>query len=451
MKRIETRINLSIVLTAALVTLIFAASEGVGATVSKSTAAATYTPGKKFKIDFRGTSLMPRGEGKATVENNKGRTRVSATVKRLEAPGKFGPFLTYVMWAVPADGRPRNLGEILPESSKVDLDVTTDLQAFALIITAEPYFAVTNPSSATVLDNILDDDSGPSTSVSTVKYDAIPPEDYRAMGLSVGPLDSDIPLALYQARAAYRTAQAAEAEKYAQDVFQKARVSLESAETAQASKRRSDRKGVPVSAREATQFAEEARIAALKAAEQEAKRLAIQQAKEAEDAASEEAALAAAAAQEEAAKREALRTQLLAQFNAILPTTDTPRGLQVDMGGDVLFDTAKYELRPEARERLARLAGIAAAYPGLEFRAEGHTDSTGGYEFNMKLSVDRAQSVRTYLISQGIPRDAIAAEGFGPNDPIADNSTADGRQKNRRVELIVGGEVIGTDITATGR
>jgi len=164
-------------------------------------------------------------------------------------------------------------------------------------------------------------------------------------------------------------------------------------------------------------------------------------------------------AREEAAKAEAeraqkatqeLRAKLLQQFSQVLDTRDTERGLVVNMS-DVLFDTGKYTLRQTAREKLARIAGIILNYPGLRLEAEGHTDNVGSEEFNQKLSEQRAYSVRDYLVSQGIPISSIAAVGKSFSMPVASNDTAQGRQQNRRVELIVSGEVIGTKVGAIGQ
>lgn len=157
-----------------------------------------------------------------------------------------------------------------------------------------------------------------------------------------------------------------------------------------------------------------------------------------EEAANAEAARARRAAEE-------LRAQLLDQFNRVLETRDTPRGLVVNMA-DVLFDTGKYNLRPAAREKLAKLSGIVVAHPGLNLAVEGHTDSTGSDEFNQKLSEQRAETVRNYLIEQGLPEAGVTSQGLGKTVPIADNGTAVGRQQNRRVEIIVSGEVIGAKI-----
>jgi outer membrane protein OmpA-like peptidoglycan-associated protein len=161
--------------------------------------------------------------------------------------------------------------------------------------------------------------------------------------------------------------------------------------------------------------------------------------------ADEREAKAMAEAEQARKAAEALRAQLLEQFNRILDTRDTQRGLVINMA-DVLFDTGKFDLRPVAREKLARLAGIVLAHPGLNLDIEGHTDSTGSDELNQKLSDQRAESVRKYLIEQGLPETTLIAVGFGKSMPVADNSTAAGRQQNRRVEIIVSGEVIGAKI-----
>ena len=149
-------------------------------------------------------------------------------------------------------------------------------------------------------------------------------------------------------------------------------------------------------------------------------------------------------AQAEAEKTE-LRVQLLRQFSVILETRDTARGLIVNMS-DVLFDTAKYSLRPGAREKLARVAGIISGHPGLRLEVEGHTDSVGGDDYNQQLSEHRATSVRDYLTQAGIPASSVTAKGFGKTQPVASNDTTTGRQQNRRVELVVSGEIIGTEI-----
>ncbi|MGC2197364.1 MAG: OmpA family protein [Terriglobales bacterium] len=266
------------------------------------------------------------------------------------------------------------------------------------------------------------------------------------------------------------------ADKYAPEIFSKAEGSLKMAENSLASK--ADKKDIISTVRQTVQFSEDARAlsvqrqdeerianerAAAAAAKTEAETKAAAEAAEAKRKSDEEAQrqaeLAAAKedvlrAKEEAARAEAertrkaaeaLRAQLLEQFNRVLETRDRPRGLVVNMG-DVLFDTGKFNLRPEAREKLAKLSGIVLAHSGLDLEIEGHTDSTGSDDLNQTLSQQRGDAVRGHLVEQGLAEGKVTAEGFGKSMPIADNDTAAGRQKNRRVEIIVSGEVIGVKI-----
>jgi outer membrane protein OmpA-like peptidoglycan-associated protein len=144
-------------------------------------------------------------------------------------------------------------------------------------------------------------------------------------------------------------------------------------------------------------------------------------------------------------ERVELRVLLLKQFNAILQTRDTARGLIVNMS-DVLFDTGKYSLRPLAREKLSKVAGIVSGHPGLKLDVEGHTDSVGGDEYNQQLSEQRGAAVRDYLMQQGMAVSSVTTKGFGKTQPVASNDTAQGRQENRRVEIVISGEIIGTEI-----
>ncbi|MBC7927616.1 MAG: OmpA family protein, partial [Bryobacteraceae bacterium] len=179
--------------------------------------------------------------------------------------------------------------------------------------------------------------------------------------------------------------------------------------------------------------AEQSRLAA------EQSRLAAEQArKAAED--SERGRLSAEA------DKQALRDQIRQQLNTILETRESARGLIVNLS-DVLFDFGKYTLRPGTREKLAKVSGILLAHPTLKIEVEGHTDSVGSEEFNQKLSEQRARAVQEYLTGQGLPSNMITAKGLGKMQPVASNDTNDGRQKNRRVELVVSGDAIGTKTT----
>jgi outer membrane protein OmpA-like peptidoglycan-associated protein len=468
------------------------------------------------EVNFVGTAIMPNAKGQAKVESRQGAISIDASFRDVGPANQFGAeYLTYVLWAVTPEGRPKNLGEILLDGGKSTLKVTTDLQVFGLIVTAEPYFSVTQPSDLIVMENEVRPDTLGKIEVIDAKYELLQRGQYQKLAnvLQLQP-DPKVPVEIYEARNAVQIAQSSGADKYAADTFQKAQKSLAQAESYL---RRKQRKPAIMIARETAQTAEDARTIALKrqqeealqkereaaaAREAEAKRQAeaeqqrreqaeaerkaeearrtkaeaeaaaadkqrleaeLAAAKEAVERAKAEAAQAQATAaaqaaqaaaekaQREAAQAEAekqqLRQQLLEQLNAVLATKDTDRGLVVTMA-DVLFDSGKYTLRPAAREKLAKLAGIVIAHPGLKLAAEGHTDSTGSPEFNQTLSIKRAQAVEQYLVSQGLASDSVSAAGFGDTQPIAPNNTAAGRQQNRRVELIVSGEVIGTKIGA---
>jgi len=153
-------------------------------------------------------------------------------------------------------------------------------------------------------------------------------------------------------------------------------------------------------------------------------------------------------AQQAETDKAAMRTKLSEQLNSILQTRDSARGLIVSMS-DVLFDTGKYSLKPGAREKLAKVAGILLAYPGLNIEVGGYTDNVGGDAMNQTLSENRASSVRDYLVQEGVSLNSVSAKGFGNTLPVASNDNSAGRQQNRRVELLVSGDAIGTPINAT--
>ena len=506
------------------------------------------------RIGFRGTALMPQAMGEAKVESKQGVIKIDADMQKLEPATKFGrEYLTYVMWAITPEGRATNVGEVLLNGGKSKLDATTELQSFGLIVTAEPYFAVTQPSDVVVMENFVRHDTVGTIEELDAKYELLQrgqytlnvnPADIKPMGL-----DRKVPLELYEARNAVQIARWTGASVYAADTFQKALDDLENAEGYLTGKAGS--KPIGTVAREAVQMAEDSRIITIKkigdeqlakerqagvdreanaetariTAQQDAQRLAreheahniaaradadrlkqesdariaaaqsetdrVKRDNEAQTAAAQieadrvkrdndsqtaanrteadrlkrenDAQTAANQAETDRLKREndaqrasaagdkaqadaektQLRAQLLLQFNAILQTRDTARGLIVNMS-DILFDTAKFSLRPLAREKLARVAGILAGHPGLRLQVEGFTDSVGGDDYNQQLSENRASSVRDYLTGAGIPPASVTAQGFGKTQPVASNDTSSGRQQNRRVELVVSGEIIGS-------
>jgi len=443
--------------------------------------------GWSTKVDLKATRLMPQATGEAKVEARQGKTNIEVSMKDLAQPTKLGAeFLTYVLWVVTPDGRSGNTGEILiNKNGEGKLNATTPAQTFSIIVTAEPYFAVRVPSEMVILENdTRKDTKGQIFPVNDFKL--MKRAQYEKLGnpLAMTPDLERVPLQVYEARNAVDIAKSHGAEKDAPEIFTKAVTGLQATENALSAK--GDKKDIMSSARQTVQFAEDARALAAQRQDQariaaekeaaaalaraEAEEKAAQEAKrQAELAAAKQAQMKAEAdaaairakaeadalkAKEEAALAEAaraqkaaadLRAQLLEQFNRILETHDMPRGLVVNMG-DVLFDFAKYDLRPEAREKLAKLSGIILAHPGLALAVEGHTDNVGSEEVNQKLSEKRAETVRAYLIQQGLAEASVTFLGFGETTPIADNSTAEGRQKNRRVEIVVSGEVIGVKI-----
>jgi len=494
--------------------------------VSRTTRAVKYEHRHgSTKIDFEGTALMPGASGVAEVASKSGTMKVEAEFKGLDKPTSFGTeYLTYVMWAISPEGRPVNLGEVLVnDDHRSKLDVTTDLQAFALIVTAEPYYAVHRPSNVVIAENAIRPDTVGTSEAVDAKYELIDRGGYIPTGYHFDPvvLNSKLPLEFFEARNALRIAKSAGAESYAASSYEKAASQMKQADDL-GTRKHVNRKALISISREVVQTADDSREIAVKRIDadrmdadknREAAKLALAQATsksemkarmEAESATSdanrrrEDADKAAAAAQrlqqnaqadsdrnrmvaidanqataeaqqaqrnaeasadqnrlaaansdqqlkQAVQDREELRAKLLQQFNLIFVTRDTARGLIVNLS-DVLFDTGKSTLRPGAREKLAKISGIVLAYPDLRLAIEGNTDSVGSDAMNQTLSEQRAASVRDFLLKENIPSTSMTSKGFGKTQPVASNDTAEGRQQNRRVEMVVSGEVIGTTV-----
>ena len=495
--------------------------------VGRSVPAVNYRPRSgDTRLNFGGTALMPKAKGWASIEGEKGYIQVDAHFDNLDAPQRFGrEYMTYVLWAITPEGRATNMGELQVDGNDGRLKVTTELQSFALIVTAEPYFAVSQPSDVVVVENLVRESGFERTKgrVETLeaKYELLKRGTYLMNRdpsvLKVKPLEPGAPLDLAQARNAVELARIAGADRYATDTFAKASRLLSEAELAREKGKKGNQVQQP--ARQAAQTAEDARLIALQRQEEEfqaqQKRLAQQREEEinarlraeeerrraeedrrrqAEDErqrverqraeadaarvaaeraradlerarAEADAARAAAQAQADEARRLAeqnaaeaararaaaeqaekeraeAREQLRQQLNAVLETRETARGLIVNLS-DVLFDFDKATLRPGAREKLSRIAGILSAHHDLKIEIEGHTDAIGSDDYNQRLSERRAESVRAYLSQQAVADAIVGAVGFGESRPVATNGTAEGRQQNRRVELIVSGESIG--------
>jgi outer membrane protein OmpA-like peptidoglycan-associated protein len=462
--------------------------------ISRSVQAVNYKHrGGATKLDFAGTDLMPLANGQAKVESKKGYIEIEVEFGNLQKPTTFGgEYLTYILWAISPEGRAVNLGEVLVgDNHRSKLDVTTDLQAFALVVTAEPYYAVRRPSNVVVLENVVRTDTRGTTEAMNTKYELLERGGYIPTGYKFDPvvLNTRLPLEFFEARNAVRIAESEGAEQYASDSYQHA-VRLMNKVDEFATSKHIDRKPMIAVAREAVQTAEDAREITVQKIEQErldnerqaAANAQAQTQAQADDATrqkeqaqsdraraefakaqaesdtaaaqadAEQSRLAAQQAQlraqEADADKAAMRTRLSEQLNTILQTRDSARGLIVSMS-DVLFDTGKYSLKPGAREKLAKVAGILLAYPGLTIAVGGYTDNVGGYEMNLRLSENRAGSVRDYLVQQGVATNSVSAEGFGNSSPVASNDNSAGRQQNRRVELVVSGEAIGHPVNPT--
>ena len=498
MRRILSTVLLA---TAPLITAgaALAASEPViQLDISRSVQAVNYKMNVKTMLPMRGTELIPRAEGQAKVVTSGGGTSLEVSLKDLVPPTKFGPSLTYVLWALTPEGRPSNIGELQMDGAKGSIEATTRMTAFALIVTAEPYFAVSFPSELVVIENVPDKYVNGTAQPVTASQELFRRGRYAGLQPQVVDPNGKTPLYIYQARSAQQVARSAEAEQYAPTEWVKAQQLLQAAETDLLSSKSSVRKQAAGIARQAVQAFEDSRGIAVRLAAQaklEAEKRAAAEASAAakaaaqaavaaadEQRASAEAAAAKAreraaemqlqAAQAEKARAEAdaarsaalqaekeaqaraqaalnskeqLRAQLLAQFNQVLPTQDTPRGLVVNLGG-VNFATNSADLTSGAREKLARFSGLTAPYPGLMISVEGYTDNTGKAESNLSLSQARATSVVNYLIQQGVKPEVVSAKGLGDANPIADNATGEGRAQNRRVEIVVSGEVIGAKL-----
>jgi outer membrane protein OmpA-like peptidoglycan-associated protein len=505
------------------------------------------------KLDFAGTTLMPSANGVAEVNSHRGSIVIQAEFGDLQRPTTFGnEYLTYVLWAISPEGRAVNLGEVLVgDNHRSKLEVTTDLQAFALIVTAEPYYAVRQPSNAVILENVVREDTKGTTEAVNAKYELMERGGYIPTGYKFDPvvLNAKLPLEFFEARNALRIAQSEGSEQYASASYRHA-VELMNHADEYAIRKHIDKKPLIAVSREAVQTAEDAREIAVKKmddvrlanerqdsadaqartqgeadaavrqkelaesdtararaataqaesdmtnaraarAQAESDTVNAQTAKaqaesdaararnDANDAqaataranadmaatqASAASALSAAQADAEqsrlAAQRSdmnaqraetdkaAMRAKLAEQLNAILHTRESARGLIVSMS-DVLFDSGKYSLKPGAREKLAKVAGILLSYPGLNIEVGGYTDNVGGDGMNQTLSENRASSVRDYLVQQGVATGAVSSRGFGNTLPVASNGNSAGRQQNRRVELLVSGEAIGAPVNAT--
>jgi outer membrane protein OmpA-like peptidoglycan-associated protein len=454
-------------------------------------------------IGFQGTVLLPRAKGEATVESKRGRVVIDAKFEHLEAPTRFGPeYLTYVLWAITPEGRPKNLGELLAGSSdKAHTVVTTDLQALGLMVTAEPYYAVSTPSDVVVMENVIRPETVGRIEPVLAKYELLPrgqytltvnPGQLRTVGAEQEKLPYDryeAVLELYQAQNAIQIARSVGADQYAAETISKADGLLSDAQNME--NRRQDTHMIVSRAREAAQMAEDARTISIKRQNEErlsgareqqleegrALRKAEKQAERAQAeafAAREAADAERAAAQAQVAQAQAQaaqlgtrptppppieaqpvpvvapqptgaqrqsRAELLERLNGVLMARDTPRGLVVTLP-DASFE-ASFTLRRNASERLALVAGMLSRRPDLTVYVEGFTDDRGSDAEQRDISERRAREVRATLVGNGLPAGSVLAAGLGGARPIVSNASASGREQNRRIEIVISGPSIG--------
>ena len=470
----------------------------IAVTASLTTAAGElvlYAPlfptGNSVSLDMHASPQAPRARVEAKVNFNKeGQAEIEIQYKQMKPAVLFGGDITaYVVWVVSKDGHSVNLGELPTRNDNGTMRYRTGLKSFAILITAEPYYLVRKPSDMVMFYNAKPASKRiPSDDFTFSSFAAA--ADHQLDSIVNVAWDSDEPLELIQAEKAYEIAQRTEAGDYAPDLFTQAGTTLAQARSlagAGRSRKKSadyalrsvalsnDAIGISLRRIEAAEL--EAEIAArraemaeleARAVEAESQRLASQsQLEEAQgllaDATRQTESLTAERAELETAMtglraeraalvaeqaalasaveglkkdREVLSSRLDSALSQVADTRNTARGTIINLP-DILFDLNESTLKPEAKQVIAKLSGILLIMNDLNTRIEGHTDSTGGYDYNMTLSEARARSVRDFLYQQGISGERMTVKGYGPDRPIAGNDSRAGRAKNRRVEIVI--------------
>ncbi|MFL5462051.1 MAG: OmpA family protein [Gemmatimonadales bacterium] len=411
--------------------------------------------GKKTKLPVTGTPAAPQVKGSAEIEYRGGRSSIKLTLDQLPDPRRLSDFATtYVAWVVRADEEVETLAEV--PVKKQNVTGSSAARTLGVIVTAEPYGQVRRPSSLVVAELTLAQASDASLQSTTVTYERVPEQFYRST-LSKGSStpDSLTPLPVLAARRSVAIARSLDAPRYARPEFSSALNLLDSLELTWVKKPK-DQKKYSELARETARRGDVAReLAASRAveAQQEADRQQAEFERQ-QEAAAQQAALDSAARAADAARAEAereadlrskaertaaeLQARLYASISAIMETRQGARGLVAALSG-VNFETNRATLKPAAREKLSKLSGVLLGFPGeYKLEIEGHTDSTGTDAYNQTLSQSRAQSVRDFLVTQGIPETRIpSTQGFGRTKPIAPNDTRANREKNRRVDIVI--------------
>jgi len=459
------------------------------------------------EIDFRGTVLLPDAKGHAWIQSKQGRTEIDASLERMQTSQRFGrEYLTYVLWAISPEGRPHNLGEVvLSGSDKGRLHVTTELQAFALIVTAEPYAPVRTPSDVVVLENEIRPDTVGRIVTVDAKYELLPRGEYTlrlsdewkaqlANSPKVSAAEYDAILELYQAQSAVGFAAAGGAQQYAPDTFAKAQQLLASAQEWRNKKGESRR--VVEYAREAAQTAEDARVIAQQRQQQDQLQAATARAQEAEAQARAETAAAQLAkqqaelatqhaeqaAQQAKADAESAQQAAEAERHARAEADAAAARQQAAAQAQARVETAHAENPPPSGAKATALRikifeelnsvtavrdtprGLVVTIPDSDFNGQtlrsrdqvariaalvarypGLQISCEGHTSaanSQAPSRQRAEAVRSALVASGAPAARISATGYGNTHPLG--PAADGRDQNSRVEIVIYGDPIGT-------
>lgn len=477
-----------------IVIIVMSAPMIVSATDSIQLNAITFPERKTIKFDFLGTTRAPKAEVEGKVEFQDGQADIEIEFEKMKPAVLFGGDIScYVVWAVSRDGTFGNLGELWLPENKGKVNFTSGRKTFAILITAEPYARVSRPSELVMMFNVAAEPKKAPTDAFEFSglADA---SDHDLESTRDIAWDSNVPLDLRQAEKVYQLAQRYDAQNYVPNMMRSALIALGQARNlASKDKQRADysRRSIALSS-DAIEFtlrrkeAEELeRQIAARRAEMDALEERARQAEERSVAAGE--ALAEANQQQLAAEASIQRTQaelgriasekkaleleqaaMLASLQSmraeseslrkeaeklssrldgalsqVAETRDSARGTILNLP-DILFDLNKAALKPETQVIIAKLSGILLIMPDLNVRVEGHTDATGSDDYNLTLSKQRAQSVSDFLEAQNIDTTRLQAVGYGKTRPVADNDSAEGRRKNRRVEIVIArGEISG--------
>ena len=445
---------------------------------------------KNVDLKFAFRPGAPAASMEAVVEYRDGQARILAYFQKMKPAILFGGDITcYVVWAVTRDGQSENLGELLVPTSDYRQEYSTKQKSFALMVTAEPYDLVTRPSDLVIASNAPGTgERAPTTTLTFSGFEKAP--EHALDSIQEISWDSSAPLGLLQARKAYELAGRRDARRHALQVYQEAGEALDEANgiatdspgsrrvldaarrsvalsnvainiathrqeslaiEKQLIERRQEMATLELRAREAETRAREAATLAdelgaeMERVRGEKERLGRETAKlegqrgdlqTAMDRLNEEKLSLEMATRSLQKEKAELGSRLQAALSHVAETKDTVRGLVVNLP-DILFDVGEATLKPETRIVLAKLAGILLIMPDLKVAVEGHTDSTGSAIFNLKLSQQRAGTVLAFLRDQEVSTDRLTSVGYGMERPAADNDTREGRQKNRRVEIVL--------------